>query len=215
MAYRNIKDAAADLERLLGPLLNPLDRWGRPITSAAERLLMQARDVGEPMSASSNSSNSHARQPAGPAGEPKRHYVVTCEGPATFSAVGPGQATADGALYSETNPYSIRGGTDGTIAVQNGFLGLSKQQLRQYGDQIFVMPQDSDLAYRTGGPQGPYTVSDLGDKYIQNDPDVRFDIYRWNSLENAKRFGKKKFKARVAFPLESGAQCPPGWNVTE
>lgn len=103
----------------------------------------------------------------------------------------------------------------GTVAVKNNFLGLSREKLREYGGQITIMPQDDDWAYNTGGPRGPYSVSDLGDKHVQNDPGVRFDIYRWDTRENAFRFGKPRFRARIAFPLASGAQCPPGWNITE
>lgn len=43
MGYRNYREAAAALEEFLGHLLNPLDRWGRPIMSQEERLAMERR----------------------------------------------------------------------------------------------------------------------------------------------------------------------------
>ena len=63
---------------------------------------------------------------------------TTCSGPATFTAVGGNQAEGDGALFSKYPALaggSIRGGTFGTVAVQDGFLGLTTRQLRMSGQR--------------------------------------------------------------------------------
>jgi len=52
---------------------------------------------------------------------------ITCTGPARVSAVGPNDATGVGALYSEYDDYSVRGGVMGTMAVPRFFLARVSQ----------------------------------------------------------------------------------------
>lgn len=137
---------------------------------------------------------------------------IVCKGPANFTAVGGNQARADGALYSKYGRHSIKGGTNGTVAVQTGFLGLSRAELRQYGTQITVSPSDGGTIASTGGPSGALTVSDYGDPYVQNWPGVAFDVYRWPTESAARQFGRRDFKTTVSFPMASGGTCPKGWT---
>ena len=138
--------------------------------------------------------------------------VIFAEGPATFTAVGDGQAPGVGALYSKYGRFSIRGGGRGTVAVQRNFLGLSKDDLRQYGSRIQVAPADDGLATNTGGPSPPYSVSDFGDRNIQKTPGVAFDVYRWEKATHPLRYGQGHFPTTVTFPEGIGATCPPGWR---
>jgi hypothetical protein len=140
--------------------------------------------------------------------------VTTCVGMATYTAVGPYQAHARGALFSLTALYSILGGTVGTVAVKRGLLGLSKPQLREYGKKIFVFPQDSGMLTGMGGPRRPFTVSDFGDRDVQDARGERFDVYRWASRGRADEFGVRKFLTKITFPAASGGMCPPGWMVS-
>jgi hypothetical protein len=138
---------------------------------------------------------------------------VTCNARATFTAVSADQAHADGALYSKypNEPGvggSIKGGKNGTVAVQMGFLGLSTPQLRTYGTQIFVTPSDQDTIAKYGGPTGPLSVSDYGDENIQNTKGLAFDIYRFPTTKDAFGFGTKKMGVSISFPASSGGFCP-------
>jgi hypothetical protein len=146
--------------------------------------------------------------------DPKKG-MTTCTGPATVSAVGPKQAPytgVTGALYSQYDQYSIPGGIPRTVAVQNGFLGLSRELLRQYGTQIYLSFSDNGAIANSGGPMEPYTISDLGDQNIQNSPTVRFDLYRWDIKDNAIRFGIQAYTGTVTFPTASGGSCPTNWS---
>lgn len=141
---------------------------------------------------------------------------TTCSGSATFRAVNESQAHAAGALYSAFPAEaggSIRGGTYGTVAVQRGFLGLSTPQLRSNGTQIFVTPGDQGLISRLHGPTGPLSVSDIGDRKIQETPGTAFDIYRFPNA-TANRFGMRVLpNTTINFPNSSGGGCPPGFTV--
>lgn len=139
--------------------------------------------------------------------------TTTCVGVASYSAVGPHQAHGKGALYSRTGAFSIEGGASGTVAVKRGLLGLSKAKLREFGRAIRVLPQDSGALMGTGGPERPFTVSDLGDRDIQDARDVRFDVYRWEARERADDFGVRRFRTVIVFPTVSGGRCPEGWRV--
>ncbi len=143
---------------------------------------------------------------------PAKNGTQTCVGPALFSAVGPRQALGNGALFSKSNPYSIRGGTNATVALQSGFLGFTRAQLRQFGTQISISPQDAGAISKAGGPLGPYTVSDLGDQNIQNASGIRFDIYCWQSQTKALKFGVRQFNTQITIPIASGGSCPGGWT---
>jgi YD repeat-containing protein len=143
---------------------------------------------------------------------PLKTKRVTCPPvPATFTAVGPGQALAEGALFSHYPKEaggSIRGGTFGTVAVQRGFLGLSDSDLRAYGTQIFVTPSDQGMIARFRGPTGPLSVSDYGDDHIQDTPGLAFDLYRFPTMKDAFGFGRKSMSATISFPAGSGGFCP-------
>ena len=119
---------------------------------------------------------------------------TTCTGSAMFTGVGGKQAMANGALYSQYPAQaegSIRGGTFGTVAVQNGFLGLSTRQLRTYGTQIFITPSNQGLFSQYGGPTGPLSVSDYGDANIQATSGVAFDVYRFPTVSAGMQFGRR------------------------
>jgi hypothetical protein len=133
-----------------------------------------------------------------------------CVVTATWTGVGPDQATGDGALYSRFDQYSIRGGTPGTVAVKKGFLGLSTKDLRQWGTQIYVMPADDGAIANNMGSPGLYTVSDYGDRSLQNDSGDRFDLYRFPTNRAALSFGRRTMTTTIVFPAASGGQCPAG-----
>ncbi len=141
---------------------------------------------------------------------------TTCSGFAEFTAVGGDQAQADGALYSkypEQAGGSIKGGAFGTVAVKEGFLGLDRRQWRTYGTRVFIYPDIQARISKYGGPIGALTVSDYGDKYVQNTSGVAFDLYRFPTEEKANEFGRQKnVPTGIAFPKSSGAQCPPGFK---
>lgn len=141
--------------------------------------------------------------------------TVTCSGTATFTAVGGNQAMGNGALYSQYPAQaggSIRGGTFGTVAVQNGFLGLTTRQLRTYGTQIFVTPSNQGLISQYGGPTGPLSVSDYGDANIQATSGVAFDLYRFPTVAAGRQFGRQTMSATISFPAASGGSCPAGFT---
>ena len=139
--------------------------------------------------------------------------ATTCTGPATVSAVGTGPHQAPYTGHTGSLYPPIAGGGMGTVAVQNNFLGIGRAGLRQYGTQISVSFADDGAIVASGGPAGPYTVSDRGDINIQNDPSVRFDLYRWDSTHDALQFGIETFPGTVTFPTASGGTCPAGWTV--
>jgi len=141
---------------------------------------------------------------------PQSGQRITCTGLATFTAVGPNQAQGDGALYSQYPAQaggSIKGGTFGTVAVQNGFLGLSTRQLRTYGTQIFITPGNQGLISKYGGPTGPLSVSDYGDANIQATSGLAFDIYRFPTRPDALGFGRRTMSVTISFPAASGGHC--------
>ena len=142
---------------------------------------------------------------------------TTCAGYARISAVGGKQASAMGALYSaypQQTGGSIRGGTFGTVAVQNGFLGLSTRQLRTYGTRISISPAFSSASVtQYGGPAGPWTVSDYGDANIQATQGVAFDLYRFPTVKAANKFGIENMPVTISFPTASGGSCPAGYTV--
>jgi len=131
--------------------------------------------------------------------------------PAILTAVGGSQATADGALYSKypaESGGSIKGGTNGTVAVQRGFLGLSTRQLRMYGTQITITPSNQSAITRYGGPAGALTVSDYGDTNIQNRSGLAFDIYRFPTTDDGNKFGNQTMDVTIEFPDDVPAKCP-------
>ncbi|MEG3152395.1 RHS repeat-associated core domain-containing protein [Sphingomonas sp. ZT3P38] len=140
----------------------------------------------------------------------KKSGTRTCNITATFRAVGPGQATADGAFFSKYPALaggSIKGGTFGTVAVKKGFLGLTTRQFRTYGTRIFVTPGNQDLLTTTRGPLGRLSVSDYGDPNIQATAGYAFDIYRFPTTKEALTYGNKVVNATVEYPTELGNRC--------
>lgn len=137
--------------------------------------------------------------------------LCTCKLKITFTAVGPHQATGDGALYSKYPTEaggSIQGGTMGTVAVQKNFLGLTTRQLRGNGTQISIDPSNDSLITHFGGPGGSLTVSDYGDSNIQNTQGMAMDIYRFPSNADADKFGSRTIEAIISVPDGLGAKCP-------
>jgi RHS repeat-associated protein len=152
--------------------------------------------------------------PPPPSPPPAPSIDIQCKGKATFTAVGPNQATGNGALYSENGGPSIRGGTNGTVAVQSPrTFGMTKPQLRQFGNFTTVSPQNlSPLLAQTGGPQPPYTVSDIGDPNIRGTRGTAFDIYRFQSNGGAQEFGRRPgVETTITIPAVTGAKCPKGF----
>jgi hypothetical protein len=136
-------------------------------------------------------------------------------GTATYTGVGGNQAQADGALFSkypQQTGGSIRGGTFGTVAVQEGFLGLTIRQLRMYGSQIFVTPANQELISQYGGPNGPLSVSDYGDANVQATSGVAFDLYRFPTVSAGMGFGRQVMGTTITFPTSSGGHCPDGYR---
>jgi len=130
---------------------------------------------------------------------------------AILTGVGGSQAMADGALYShypKETGGSIKGGTNGTVGVQRGFLGLSTRQLRMYGTQITITPSNQSAITKHGGPAGALTVSDYGDTNIQNRPGLAFDIYRFPTTDDGTNFGRQTMDVTIEFPDDVPAKCP-------
>lgn len=165
---------------------------------------------GGPSPAQVRAQQEHARQEQQRKAKTSQSQTLTCNVSATFTAVGPGQATADGALFSKfplEAGGSIKGGVFGTVAVKKNFLGLSLRQLRTYGTRIFITPANQDLISTLRGPTGPLSVSDLGDANIQATPGYAFDIYRFPTLREAFKYGTKATQATITYPAELGKRC--------
>jgi hypothetical protein len=150
-----------------------------------------------------------------PAPKPPKAPPVTftCQGTATYTGVGGTQATGQGALFSANGGPSVPGGTNGTVAISradNNTFNLSKAQLRVFGPSIEVSPQGlTSLLTKTGGPQPPYTVSDIGDIHVQSG---QFDIYRFPTNADALNFGRRTAPTTIVVPAVTGAQCPAGFT---
>jgi len=144
----------------------------------------------------------------------------TCTGVARFSAVGPNQATGEGALSG----FGIDP-NDGTVAVGPTSFGLpfpegarltaaqraqreqTKRRLADAAGQITITPQGLNLH---GGPVPPYTVGDIGDRIIRQSNVPRFDIYGFPSQQAAQRFGVQDVQTTITIPAT--LQCPPGFQ---
>jgi len=144
---------------------------------------------------------------------------TTCTGSAIFSGVGGNQAKYtghSGALYSKYPAQaggSIAGGAFGTVAVQDGFLGLSRSQMRGLGTQILITPSNQGLISQYGGPKGPLSVSDYGDANIQGRSGIAFDLYRFPTVKAGRQFGLRTMSTTISFPKSCGASCPAGFTV--
>jgi hypothetical protein len=139
--------------------------------------------------------------------------TFTCTGTATFTGVGGNQAPGEGALFSANGGPSVKGGTNGTVAVSrndNNTFNMSKAYLRVFGPYITISPQGlTDLLTKNGGPQPPYAVSDIGDMHVQS---AQFDIYRFPTKADGRNFGRQTAPTTITVPDVTGAKCPPGFT---
>ena len=139
--------------------------------------------------------------------------TFTCQGTPTYRGVGGNQATDQGALFSANGGPSVPGGTNGTVAISrddNNTFNLSKAKLRVFGPYIQISPQGlTDLLTKNGGPQPPYTVSDIGDQHVKSG---QFDIYRFPTKADGQNFGRRTAPTIITVPAVTGAQCPPGFT---
>jgi hypothetical protein len=137
---------------------------------------------------------------------------LICQGAGLYSAVGPHQGTAGGAL----TPYGVRPGS-GTVAVGDPerTFGLNKRQLARIAPHIVIQPQGLDAALKAdGGPATPLSVGDIGDKYIRNSKTPAFDIYGFDTLEGARQFGRRRAFTTMTIPWAPGVKCPPTFVQT-
>jgi len=142
--------------------------------------------------------------PAAPAAS-QHDTDLTCEGTATFSAVGPlPQAAGDSAFDPGHQPQS------GTVAIAGAStFGFGRKALREgAAGAIQVSPSGlDDILRSTGGPLPPYSVGDYGDANVRNAPGSRFDIYRFPTMKGARAFGKRT--ATTTYKVPAGGHCPP------
>jgi len=117
-------------------------------------------------------------------------YAKTCTCNATFSAVGPNQATGIGALGVSPPNDSVAispgsfGLPYGTIAERSA----TQQAIKSAASSIRIeAPGLSE--FLTGGTT--FTIGDVGDRNIRNSPNTRFDIYRFEIQKDALSFGKR------------------------
>jgi RHS repeat-associated protein len=146
--------------------------------------------------------------PPPPPPPPAPKVTFTCQGTAAFSAVGPNQATSGGALAPQVSPAK------GTVAIAGeSTFGIGKGRLRSFAPFISIAPQGLNaLLQQTGGPAGPYSVSDIGDQNIRNSSVARFDIYRFDTQKGALAFGLRTTATTIEVPAISGAHCPEGFT---
>jgi hypothetical protein len=148
--------------------------------------------------------------------------IKTCVGIALFTAVGPGQAQAGGALAG----FGVSGHQPGTVAISPAAFGfafpepapgqrLTNAQLGQrvqaqralaaVANQISISARGLRLE---GGPASPYSVSDIGDINVRSSRIAHFDIYGFPSQGDALRFGRQYAEVRIVMP--AFLSCPPG-----
>ena len=131
---------------------------------------------------------------------------IVCRGVATYTAVGPHQATGGGAL----SPHGVRP-VDGTVAIGDPekIFGLDKPELAKIAPQIQSQPTglDQQLLRKTG-PLPPYSVGDVGDENIRGARNTSFDIYRFRSQPLAWTF-KYPAPTAITIPNVPGVHCPP------
>ena len=133
--------------------------------------------------------------------------MLRCLGPATFSAVGPYPRQAPG--YSAFDPKKRP--ANGTVAIAGRkTFGFDNKALREgAAAAIKIYPQGlDDVLEETGGPTPPYTVGDFGDKHIRNAKGVQYDIYRFPTMRDGRKFGTHTVQTITEVP--PGGHCPPG-----
>jgi RHS repeat-associated protein len=139
---------------------------------------------------------------------------LVCKGTIRFSAIGPNQAPGNSSIYPDKKP------PEGSVAIGGAktFGATSKPEIRPYGtygsspSKIKISAPDlKGPLHDNGGPDTTtFTVSDYGDLNIRNSSVTRFDIYRFDTDEGAKKFGIKEVSTTITIPAESGLSCPPG-----
>lgn len=123
----------------------------------------------------------------------------------------PGYGPGRTVLSKWRTQRSRRDKRDGCYSrADNNTFNLSKAQLRVFGPYIDVSPQGwTSLLTKTGGPQPPYTVSDIGDIHVQSG---QFDIYRFPTNADALNFRRRTAPTTIVVPAVTGAQCPAGFT---
>lgn len=145
-----------------------------------------------------------------------------CLGFARFTAVGPQQANAKGALAV----FGIAGHQNGDAAISPEAFGLpfpegSNLTPAQYAQRVATQaliakaaPQITidpllDLSTVTGAPLPPYGVSDIGDINVRESVIPQFDIYGFSSNAAALKFGSQIAETIITEPTY--LQCPSGF----
>ena len=132
----------------------------------------------------------------------------TCYGTATFSAIGPGQASNDEGALRIKPPYEsvainpkVFGFPYATLTER----GASQNKIIKHIDNIEV--HAPELAkYLTGDTT--FTIGDAGDKHILNSPVPRYDIYRFATHKDAMEFGIKKWIPVTITGVPKDWKCP-------
>ena len=79
--------------------------------------------------------------------------------------------------------------------------------------QVVITPSGlGPILRRTGGPNGSFTISDVGDSNIRSSSIPRFDIYWFPTRRAANQFGVRTALTTISFPSGAGLDCPPGFN---
>jgi RHS repeat-associated protein len=144
---------------------------------------------------------------------------TACSGEATFSAVGPDQATGAGALAV----FGILAHQRGGVAVDPAVFGLPlpgtlrgntavQRQLAGMSPFISIYPSGLNLwgGPSPGSPGPPYFITSIGDKNIRNSTIPRFDIFNFPSRGAADWFGKQTVPTLIV--VSGGLPCPRGFS---
>jgi RHS repeat-associated protein len=135
-----------------------------------------------------------------------------------FSAIGPDQATASRGALGFRPPA-------GSVAINPGYFGLpygSTQTNGRYleregtqsaineareGIQIFAPGLATALDGRVSFSGTTLSIGDIGDKNIRNSPNIRMDIYGFNSHKDAVNFGTNTVDVTIT-GLPEEWSCP-------
>jgi len=141
----------------------------------------------------------NAKDPSG-----MEHMCINCQ--ISYSAVGPNQARGIGALgISPPND---------SLAISPAIFGLpyntiaeridSQNEIRNNIPNIFISAPGLSQ-YLTGGTT--FTIGDIGDLNIRNSLSPRFDIYRFETQQDAIQFGKHSVPTTIT-GLPDSWSCP-------
>ncbi|MHC1725688.1 MAG: RHS repeat-associated core domain-containing protein [Syntrophobacteraceae bacterium] len=138
-----------------------------------------------------------------------------CYGWILYSAVGPNQAQGNGALgFPPPNDsvaispaaFGLKYGEGLTGQAQLSERAATQQEIGNHVSEIRISaPGLSE--YLTGDTT--FTIGDVGDQNIRNSPVTRFDIYRFDTNEDANTFGKEAAETTIS-GLPDSWSCPPG-----